>query len=248
MKMDENMIGNAKRPNLLEQLLWSVIRPKKLFEAVREKPMITLPILLIVISGIGAGIAGYKAVGAIDYSQLGNIPPQQAEAMKDMMSSPALAMLGGVSAAFGQIFGNLAGLFIKALIMWGIIRMLGGKGDYLRSVSVVGLSWIPLFIRNCIQAVVGANVDINRELAAMDLANFNFMNLLSSSFMNEGIVFIIWNIILLGIGYSIVFGVSRVKTIITAFLYWLVSFLLAVGWGWGALQFSQKMQGMVPKQ
>lgn len=230
------------RPNIVQQCYWIIIKPHVLFRHVKEKPMILLPILLMILAGIITGIMAFQVSKAIDLSQLSSISPQQAELTKQMMQNPIMGAVTVMSTIAVSVFG----LFFKALILWGVLYMLGGRGKYLQSVSVVGLAWLPLFARNILQAFTSGSTSANQALSA--IVNTSFIDLLKSTIMKESVVFILLNIILLVIGYSIVFKISKVKVALTVVLYWLIGLVFVVGTGWISLQSINKLKGFTPSK
>lgn len=235
-----------QNPNIFKQILWIIIKPKLIFEKLKDKPSILIPIVLMIIAGIIVGISTSKVAGNIDYSDLQNIPPDQAAQVSDMMKSPIMTALMGIMGSIGTIGKNIAGLFFKALIMWGLVYIFGGRGSYMQSASVVGFSWLPLFIRDIIQTAVGVgtNINISEQLQSFNPADVNFINFIALNFAQQGILFVLWNMVLLTIGYSIVFNTSKLKTGFISAIYWIAGFFLSSGIGWFTLQNATKFTNM----
>jgi hypothetical protein len=231
-------------PNIFKQILWIIIKPKLIFEKLKDKPSILIPIVLMIIAGIIVGISTSQVAGNIDYSGLQNIPPDQAAQVSDMMKSPIMTALMGIMGSIATIGKNIAGLFLKALIMWGLVYIFGGRGSYMQSASIVGFSWFPLFIRDIIQTIVGTGVNINEQLQSFNPVDVNFINFIKLNFGQQGILFVVWNMVLLTIGYSIVFNTSKLKTGFISAIYWIAGFFISSGIGWFTLQNTMKFTNM----
>lgn len=204
-----------QRPGFLKQLGWMFAKPAKLFEAVKEKPFILLPLFIALIGGLFQGLYAAKSIVGMDAANL----PQQAQGI--------LQAMGPLSVIF-TVIGGAAALFFNALLFWILFKVFKGKGSYMQAVSIVGFASYPFMFRDMLRyffAELPANqLDMNALLQAAKQATFGseFVAVLSV----VGIVFVAWTTILMTKGFSRVFEVKASKAALLIVLFFVASILI----------------------
>lgn len=203
-----------QRPGIFTQLGWMIARPGKLFEAIKEKPFIMVPLLIALIGGLFTGL--YSAASTAGM----NIPgmPQEAKGILEAM--------GPISVVFG-VFKGAGALFFNGLIFWVLFKIFKGKGSYMQAVSIVGFASYPFMIRDILRYFLADQMDLNAMMAAAKAATFG------SSLIDVlgvvGIVFLIWTIVLMTKGFSRVFELKTGKALLLIVIFFAASILIQTG-------------------
>jgi len=213
--------------------IWSVIvsvftNPKEAFGNYVKKPSILWPLILtVVIAGLVAGLTA-KQGAMMQYDMMKNSTVLPAEAIEEMRTN-ALETNPMVSAPTGAIMVVIVTL-ISSLIAWVLGSfVLGGKAKYKDVWGVIllggliaqlgGLARLPMvFAKDSMLVSYG--------FAAM-MPGKNFTSILYQ-FAYFADFFAIWTIIVTGIGFSFVFGLSQGKGITIAVLNFLIGVTIAV--------------------
>lgn len=124
-----------------------------------------------------------------------------------------MAAIGGVLA----VMGILIGWVIQSGVLHVVLCALGGKGVFRQALEIVGWAWIPLFFGSLVKgfySLITANSPMPQGtgLAHAFLANTN--------------LFIIWNMVLLVIGFAVIYGVNKPRVAVGVVGFWLVMVLL----------------------
>jgi hypothetical protein len=204
-----------QRPGFFKQLGWMFGKPAKLFDAVKEKPMILLPIIIAVIGGLFTGLYGANSLNGLN---LASIPVKMQETMKAM---------GPVTIATGAL-GGAASLFVNAFIFWILFKILKGKGGYMQSVSIVGFASYPFMLREILRYFFAdpqtSQLDMTALLAAAKTATFG--GCLMAVLGIVGIVFVVWTAVLIIKGFTRVSEIKASKVVLVIVLFFVVSILL----------------------
>lgn len=232
--------------SIFKQIWWSIIKPKRLFERIKEKPILGGPLLIMIAGAILISILTINATSNFDYSQLDGMSPADLDRAKNLMDNPLVKGIQFVGTAISSIFSFVFSIFLKGIILWLLFKIMKGKGKLMQSVSIVAVSWIPLFFRNILQAAVGIG-DIAEQMSSLEFSSYTFSQILSMNFAQQGIVFMIWNIVLLIIGYSMVFDISKTKAAIGVIGYWIIGYFISSGFSYLTLKNLSRFQGIAPK-
>lgn len=195
---------------------WGVIvsvftNPKEAFESYVKKPSIVWPLILtIVIGGLVAGATG-KHGAMMQYDIMKNSIILPAEVLEEMRTSALEAnpVTSGVTGAIMVVVITL----ISALIVWVLGSfVLGGKAKYKEvwgAVLLAGL--IPLLgdLARLPMVFAKDSMLVSYGFAAM-MPGKNFTSILYQlAYFAD--FFAIWGLIVAGIGFGCVFGLSRGK-------------------------------------
>lgn len=120
----------------------------------------------------------------------------------------------------GILFAFVLGWMVKSSVLLGCISLAGGKLDWKESVAVVGVSWIPFFFYHLTKGTAA--------LLGWQIAPFAGAGAVLSSHLN---IFVVWNLVLLTIGFGVIATTSRTKAFFSAFGYQIFIILLNLGLG-----------------
>ncbi len=189
-----------------------LFKPRKLFERIKEKPVILLPLAIALLSGLFNGLFSLRGLENLDLSGL----PAQSKMVMQIIQGPAA---GALTMVF-SIIGAAATLFINALILFILFKIVKAKGGYMQAVSLTGTTFYPFMLRDLLRCLfaspasqynTGAILEAGRKAAAGSV--------IFDVFSEIGIVFLVWVIILAVKGFSDVYEVkaSKAAAVITIF-------------------------------
>jgi len=244
---NETEAAVATQP-VAEKSIWSIIAgvfyaPTEAFAAFSQKPRILMPlIVLILVSFIMVGLsAPYNAKAQYDMMKQSTVLPQQAlDQMRADVENPSF-IKGGGGGAVAIVIINL----IAALVAWFVGSFFFGGTAKFKAVWGVGMlsMLIPMlggFLR-LPMVIAKDSILVSYGLAAF-MPGGDFTSILFS-FLYYLDIFAIWSLIVAGIGYAAVFGLSRGKGIavsaIVSFLFiaFMIS-LMAVGMSFAGVKIS----------
>ncbi len=107
---------------------------------------------------------------------------------------------------------------IKAGIFHFLAKILGGRGNFLQSFKIVGLAWFPLFLGSLFKGIFSL---VTGRLPIIE------GNVFFASFLTNTDIFYIWNMVLMTIGFSVVYGISKKKAVIPILGVWSLGILFS---------------------
>jgi hypothetical protein len=216
----------------IDHLIGAIAAPRATFASIARRPTWLLAILLLAGLGTAAIWAGYSKVD-----------PGEFVAYLEAMGRPLPASVSAeqilgwtrVSSAVGAaLFAPLTYLVVAAIFL-GLLRLAGGELDFRRSLSVTLHGFLPFGVA----AVVGLGIAATREEVTMrELESGGLVPSHLGALLGgdaSGVVgalassvdlFSAWCIALLGLGFSIVAGVSRPKAFGAVGAVWGLGILL----------------------
>ncbi|MCC6298966.1 MAG: YIP1 family protein [Anaerolineales bacterium] len=219
--MNETMTQNpAARQFDLPRLFSVLIRPSEAFSPMSSDqrgtwltPMLALTITSILLVLVSGYIKTQAALGgAVE------LPPDWEFWTPEMQQS----FLDAQQTSQGPVFNYVLPLVGALIVLWlgwvvfsGVMRListlLGGRGSMQSALNVVGWASAPFVIRDILRAAF--MLATSREIVSPGLSGFvqgGFM----SHLLAGADLFFIWNILLLGIGFSVVDGLPKGKAFI----------------------------------
>ncbi len=133
-----------------------------------------------------------------------------------------------ISAILGPIIGGFIILFIRGLVLWGVLKMFKGAASYMLVICVLGLTGLIDVISTVINTVlaivmgkltvnIGPALFVTKESVGESMAKFlGHFDLLA-----------FWYLIVLGIGLAAASNLKSSKTIPIVFVLWLIWICLA---------------------
>jgi len=132
-----------------------------------------------------------------------------------------------VSAVLGPIIGGFLILFVRGLVLWGVLKIFKGTATYMLIICVLGLaSMIDIIstVINTVLAIVMGKLTVNIGPALFitkDMVGESLAKLLGHFDLIA-----IWYLIVLGIGLGAVSNLKSSKTIPVVFALWLIWIVL----------------------
>ncbi len=203
--------------------------PTEAFAEFKKKPTIIIPLIaILVLAGVaGALMAEYGAM--MQYEMLKSstvIPPQVLEEMRQDALDPNRLTTG----LFGAIAMVILGV-ISALVAWFLGSVIFGKKSSFKAVWGVELvaGLIPMVggLLRLPMVYAKGTMMVSYGLAAL-LPGKDFPSILYS-FLYYTDIFAVWGIIVGGIGYAAIFGLSRGKGIAIAAIAFALFVVISIG-------------------
>ncbi|MFQ5607788.1 MAG: YIP1 family protein [Candidatus Zixiibacteriota bacterium] len=199
------------------QIMWEVFAsPADAFDSFKRKPTIITPLVVVMVLGavIGVFMAPYSSQVQIDLLRGSPVIPDQVFAqMEADAANPNLtgaALGGGFALALISAIAALLAMFLGKVIFGGDAKFMAIWGVSLLGTLIEmlgGLLRLPMvFAKESIYVSYGP--------AAL-LPGKDFTSIIYSLFYYCD-VFWIWSVIVTGIGYAAIFGISRAKGYTTA--------------------------------
>lgn len=209
MEFNEN-VNNESKMGVLSIYKGLLLKPMDTFEKLKDTSKILIPSTIMALST--AIFTGINAVYSMDTTKAmldemsKSYDPQTAQMMKGMSNFFASPIFAIVSALIGVYIGWL----LISLIYYGVMKIVKGEGKYKQSLMVYAYSFVPIILGYIIKIIV--------IIATGKPIIFNNSSLISAIFNNMDI-FMIWQIVLLVIGYAKVFKVTiKNSAIVIVFL------------------------------
>jgi len=212
----------------VKNLVKVLVKPSKVFEWVRENPNWWMPaILLILITVAGAVVSA--SVGTEEalkqlQKNADQMPPEALAQAKQMMNSPIAVMF----AAVGSFFGVIISLLIQSALLHLGASMFGGRAKFTVGIATVAYASMPIVLQQIIQSIymLGSGKLVMPGLSS--LLPSDQINITQTAFLSRIDIFSIWMIILLIIGFSATYKISRGKAAAISIGYWLLATIVVV--------------------
>jgi hypothetical protein len=214
--------------------IWAIVgdvflAPTQAFESFKLKPTILVPLILIVLLGAIAGGLPYKQNAQAQVDMLSSsttLPPQALEQMRQQAQNP-----NPISSTVGGAIVIPIITLIGALIAWFFGSFIfGKKAAYLHVWGVVLLADLIALVGGVLRSLLAVAKDsmfVSIGPAAL-MPGKDFTSILYGILFYTD-VFAIWSVIVAGLGYAAIFGISRGKGMTISFVIWALGILLAVG-------------------
>lgn len=221
----------------LKCIIKIIISPKEIFQKLKERPYIFTPLVLILISLFLVGIVSSSITQETQIKNLEKqleelekqkdeegiyLDKEQIEQMIKFIQSPLGLILGGV----GKTIGGVIILLISSFFFYLLASLFGGNARFKHSFSLVAYSYVPFIFRNVLQAIYMFSTKKMIEPGLSFLVKNDqifFRGILSSID-----IFVIWHLFLLVLGFGIVFGLSRKKSIMIVGIYFFIVILFSI--------------------
>jgi hypothetical protein len=215
-----------------EKIKCFFINPRRLFKSVKEKPIYIFPFLIALISSVAGVIVTYTVgkeamIEQVTESLKGN---PGADMAMNILTSPAMLVIGIISA----VFGVFAALLVPALIYWILIKIFKGEIKISQMISVYAICYIATALGSILQVIytVATKKTILQSTTTFSDLLINSLN-----------IFSLWKMVLLVFGISAAANLSKKKSITIV----LIMFVLALLFSYASLMFGQAAQNLQPK-
>ncbi|MBE0448010.1 MAG: YIP1 family protein [Actinobacteria bacterium] len=212
----------------IKNLVHVAVRPSKSFEWVRENPnwwtpLILLVITLVVFTAISAPLAmelGQKEM----LKRSADMSPGELAQAKQIMGSPIFIVMAMISAVIALAFAVL----IQSSLLHLGASAFGGRASFAVGVATVVYAQVPIILQQIIQSIyMSASGNIIKPGLSTILPGSKASPALTA-LLGRIDIFSIWSIILLIIGFSITYKISKGKAATIAIGYWSIATIFAV--------------------
>jgi hypothetical protein len=229
MESDLTTSTTTGESNIWKIMIGVFTGPTEAFAAFNLKPKILMVLLMTIILGLASGYFTAEYSSKMQYDLLSHsktIPPQQLEQMRAQSAQPN-HIVSGVTGAAVQVVLSL----IIALVAWGLGGfVMGGDSTFKKVwgatllggliVQLGALVKIPLILAK-------GNMYVSFGLAAL-FPDKDFTSIVYG-FLFYFDAFLIWGMIVTGIGYAAVFNIPRGKGIAISLILDIIFVSLMVG-------------------
>jgi hypothetical protein len=184
----------------MKKIILIFIKPRRVFEELKEKPEFINPLILSIIIGMLSSIFRTLRISGIQ------IPSQ-------------FPFLKTIAIIFSTISISIT-IFINSLIIFLILLIIGFRGKFKNVLSIVFYSYLPNLIRILLNSIFSTRI-INTASISQG-QNLSILNLIVSKFD----LFSVWSFILTLFGLIILFNMRKNKIILYITTYFLIFILL----------------------
>ncbi len=229
MSNNEIMV-NEKTMNGLQRLIGIFISPKKVFESLKQKPNILMPMIVLPL----VGLLYYLLFWGIYEIQLIHIIEEQSAKLNIVLTQENLAMqltFSKIITLVGVVLGILIAFLLSALFYYIAAKIVKTKLSYKKSLSIVThtgliglLSWIIMIV------VTATTGEMFIEAPITSLASL-LPETMSSTFI-YGVckiieVFSIWSTCLAAFGLMIIGNLTKKQAVIIVIIGFAISALIS---------------------
>ena len=218
----------------MDKIMSVFTAPSKVFTGLKEKPEWKKPLIIVlIIIALSSAFTVMLAKDAIiakqeEAFQERGMSDEQIEQAKKFIQGPLPIVFAGIAGAI--VVAVLLLLF--AVVLKLLVPVFGGTCAFKSVFSVVSFSaliMVPAAVLKLMVVAINKSPYVTTSLAlltpAMEKTSFLYQFLAGFDF------FIIWEMILVAIGISIVSGVKKQNAYILVFLVWFVSIFVGIGLG-----------------
>lgn len=208
-------------------------RPRATLQALGSQPRHRwiLPLILVIIGAICFSVvtAPYAEQEAIKQmqKQIATMSPEQATQAEQQLKTFTSPVFLGITTGVAKVLTTVLfwALFAGVLYFVGLVS--GGETTYGQVFAVIAWSWIPYILRDLVQAVYiavtgqllqysGLSALVATGDQLKDGANYVF------GLLSQMDVFLLWHLVLIGLGVSALNRFGRLKTLFIVAVYLLV--------------------------
>lgn len=208
--------------------------PTRVFTGLKEKPEWVKPfVIVLVVVALSSAFTVMLTKDTIITKQEEalrerGMSDEQVEQAKKFIQGPLPVVLGGIG---GAVFTAVL-LLLFTVVLNLLVPVFGGTDAFKSVFSVVSFSaliMVPATVLKLILIAITKSPYVTTSLAllAPNLEKTSFLYQLLAGFD----FFVIWEMILVALGISIINGVKKQNAYILVFLIWLVSIFVGIGLG-----------------
>lgn len=218
---DFDSILKEKRLSFFQRLLNVFINPKRIMENISVKPTVLIPILMMTAVFLLLNIARFdlfkefSTQQLMDLGRVGNSEINELSQEIMMTSLYINTIIASLSPLIGIIF--------KGAVIFGIVQLFGGKGNFKSNISVVAFSYFILTLGEIIRTIIGLLTETYMVTTSLAAAIPNLqMGTPLYVLLGSIDVFSIWYLIVSTVGIAIVNGISKGRAAAAVFIPWLL--------------------------
>jgi len=218
--------------SVVQRIVGVFTGPAQVFQYLRVKPDFIVPLILAILIGVASGFMFYDI--ALDdqiakYEQNDQLSDEQRSQIIDRIEQ---SRTGTIRLLSPLVFAPLGVLFIYAvisLIFWFMGNvLLGGKARFKQVFSIFSYSYLIIIL---LESVVQYPLILSKQTVKIDMSPAVLLNTAEMShtlanFISSFDIFHLWFLVVFGIGFSIIYGFSKLKGVVSVFIAWLLYILI----------------------
>ena len=215
-----------------------LLRPGKVYGemATEARASWSTPMLILSVTAILVVIvAGYLKTRSAMMGEI-PLPPDWQYWTPDMQNNYMQAQQATQGPAFMYVIpmvGSLTGLWLGWLVLAGLLHLgstlFGGRGSMQSALNVVAFASLPFAWRDVLRVVY--MLLAGHAISSPGLSGFAANPGLVSQLLRHTDIFLVWNIVLLAVGFSISDGLPRGKALISVLIVMAILLLAQAGLG-----------------
>ncbi len=231
---DSNNLETTGADTVEERSIWSIMAgiftaPTEAFAAFNRKPQIIIVLVVTLLLGMISSyfIAEYQAQMQYDMvSQSATIPAQSLDQMREGIENPS-RITGALLGAAGQLFAGV----IVALLAWALGSFIfGGDSTFKKVWGVSLLGGLIMMVGALVKLpliMAKGSMYVSFGLAAL-FPEKDFTSIVYSVLFYLD-AFLIWAMVVSGIGYAAIFNITRGKGIAIAIILDIIMISVMIG-------------------
>lgn len=219
-------------PTIFGLLSGIIIHPRQAFASLKEAKR-GYWWVVFVITVLALALLTYSTTSIQMKARQNSMPLEGVEVeMPEGAAAGATSMFA--MALAGGIIGTLVKYLLSTSLIFGLGFVIGGKSSFKQMFRVVVWSTFPVAIRYLVQAI--ASLAAGDPPVAGLSATLDFMESINmpvlSSLLSQIDFYLVWSMILLGIGISATTRLSKGKTALIVLVYLVIVAVMLIGLGW----------------
>jgi hypothetical protein len=213
----------------LKNFFMVLFSPGVVFEEIKEKPSFWLPLVVLLIAVVVFSTASAPIGKEIALKQIeksaNSTNSADMEKAKEMIESPFMTAFSIV----GGLFAAVIAVLVQAAILHFVLSAMGGTGTFVLGMAVVLYANVPTIIRQFIEAAYAFKTNALMKTGISGMFSGVEPTTPMGVFLGSIDIFAAWQYVLLAIGCSVAYKVSKGKTAGLAFSLWAVGTIVSVG-------------------
>ena len=235
---------NDNRMGIWRALFGWIDQPKKTLRYVMEEPRWPLwlaPALVIVVSLIIVTVVSAPAMSELSKeaaaqqveAQMGSLSEEQSEQMQGTLETFTSPLFLAATGIVLGILGLVLTWLFRGAVLFFIGYLFGTDNRYVQMVTLVLWCWLPFALRDLVQAVyvvVNGQLPLHKGLSFLVAGSDQVQNAgnLLYGLLSQVDPFLVWHLILVGVGLAVSTRSTRLKTALGTVAYWAVTALVGL--------------------
>jgi hypothetical protein len=236
--MNENRIG------IWRALFGWIDQPKRTLRYVIKEPrwpLLLAPVLIILVTTIIVTVVSAPLLSEVSRqqaeeqmeAQMASIPEEQAEQVRSTMDTFTSPLFVGAMGIAFTVLGLILTWLFRGVLLFFIGYLLGTDNRYIQMVTLVLWAWLPFALRDLVQAIyvlLNGQLAINKGLSFLVASGDQVQNAgnLLYGFLGQIDIFLVWHLLLVGIGIAVSTRSTTPKTALATIGYWIVTALIGL--------------------
>jgi len=218
--------------NFLQRFFGIFLSPGKVFDYLKVKPDFLIPLIIAVLIGVLSSqlfydIAITEQIDRIEKND--NIPAERREAIIDQMEAGREGTQRMLSTyVFAPLAVLLIYLIIPAIFLLIGNMILGGKARYKQLLAIFSYSYlIVIFLSSLIKApLIMAKESTKIQMSPAIFFDADQISTYLYNFIASFDIFVLWFLVVFALGFSTIYGFSKLKGMVSVFIAWLLYVLI----------------------